>query len=131
MKGILNMNIQNFKDIHKQLNTKFPISDCTIKNPKEKGVYDSNKQYLCMIIDKRFKYEITFKIMKPYLWVGNETGIEEFKNATGYAWIDKDGNYVDNFENPVHSYLYYLIVIGFIEYKDDNDEELWELIKDE
>ena len=123
------MVIQNFKDIYNDLNTNFPVSDCTIKNSKEKSIYDSDKQYLCMIIDKRFNNEVSFKIMKPYIWIGNETDIEEFKNQTGYGWIDRDGNYIDNFENPIHGDIDDWFVIGFKEYKDDNDKELWEKLE--
>jgi len=119
------MVIQNFRNIYKCLNTKFPISDCTIKNLKEKSIYDSNRQYLCMIIDKRFNNEVNLKIMKPYIWIGDETNIEEFKGQTGYGWVDRDGNYVDNFENPIHGDIDDWFVIGFIEYRNNDDEELW------
>ncbi|MDD2495980.1 MAG: hypothetical protein PHE29_12405 [Tissierellia bacterium] len=122
------MTIQNLNDIYKYLNTKFPVNDCIFKDKNEKAIYNSHTQYLCFIIDKRFNNEANIKIMKPYLWIGNESNIEDFKDEIGYGWIDESGNYIDNYENPIHGNCDDWFVIGFIEYKNNNDAELWNLL---
>jgi hypothetical protein len=82
-----------------------------------------------MIIDRRFKDYAEFKIMKPYIFVGDESNdSDEFKDFIGWAWIDRHRNYTDHYENPVHGDCEDCYVIGFIEYENDNDEELWELL---
>jgi len=123
------MLIHNLKDIHSFLSTNFPIEECTIKDSKEDAIYNSNRWYLCMIIDKRFDNFAELKIMKPYIWVGAETDVEEFKDEIGWGWIDKHGNYIDNYKNPVHgSSIEDWYVVGFINYKNNNDCELWDVL---
>lgn len=119
----------NLQTIYKNMKTRFPVKDCTIKNSKEKGIYDSDKKYLCLILDKRFTHEATLKIMKPYLWVGSETSVPEFKNEKGYGWTDKYNNYIDHYQLPIHGDTDDCFVIGFIEYNEENDTELWDLLK--
>ena len=125
------MKTSNFTDIFKAMQTKFPVEECTEKDEKEEAIYNSNNEYLCLILDKRFKNNMELRIMKPYIWVGDDTKQKEFKGLTGYAWIDKDGNYIDNFENPVHGYCWDEFVIGFVPYEDKNNEDLklWDLVK--
>jgi len=123
------MPIQNFKDIYNFLSTDFPTEECTTKDLKEEAIYNSEKWFLCMIIDKRFNNFAEFKIMKPYIWIGSETDVEEFKDEIGWGWLDEDGNYIDNYKNPVHSCdVEDWYVIGFIDYKNNNDIELWSLL---
>jgi len=121
--------INNLKDIYKSINNKFPIHDCTLRDENEKGIYNSNRSYLCMIIDKRFEEEAIFRIMKPYIWTGKESGEKEFKDDFGWGWVDSSGNFIDNFENPIHGQNDDEYVIGFVEYKDNGDKELWQNIR--
>lgn len=107
------------------LNKEFPIEDCTLLNNRDKHIYNSLAQYICLIVDKGFLAERVIKIMSPYIYI--EDGFSTF------AWIDKNGNWIDNFENPVHGYGYSNeFVIGWIPYEEDNDKEYLEnLIKNE
>jgi len=122
------MNINNFNSLLQHMETKFPINECTNKYNQD-AIYEGNNYYLCMIIDKRFKDEITLKILKPYIWVGNESKDirlrKDFKDYVGCAWISKNNKYyVDNFENPVHDEDE--IVIGFVRYKNISDDKIWD-----
>ncbi len=117
--------IKNFKDILRQMNRIFPVNECTIKT-KEQAIYEGNTEYLCMIIDKRFKNNIEFRIMKPYIWVGAESNIKGSENEVLYGWIDKNGNWIDNFEKPIHDWDEY--VVGFIKYENVRDESIWDFI---
>jgi len=128
------MKISNFTDIFKTIQTKFPIEECIEKDKKEEAIYNSKNKYICMIIDKRFKNNIELKIMTPYIWVGNESrysGHEDFKDFVGYGWIDENGHYIDNFENPIHV-VDDEIVIGFVPYEDKNSDDLklWDIVKE-
>jgi len=116
------MNISNFNSLLQHMETKFPLNEC-INKTNEDAIYEGNDFYICMIIDKRFKDEVILKILKPYIWVGNES--KDFNDYVGYAWISKNNKYyVDNFENPVHGEDE--IVIGFVRYKDISDDKFWE-----
>lgn len=59
------INMNSFTDIYNSMETKFPLELCTIKDKREAGIYNSNsdKFYLCLVIDTRFKNEMYLKIM--------------------------------------------------------------------
>lgn len=106
---------------------KFPAEECIIKstNTRDKGVYYSEHIYLCLVIDKRFPDSRAIKLMKPYIWIGDESEEECFKGETGYGWTCPSENNAlyDNFENPVNGYTWDEFVIGWTIYKQENDEE--------
>lgn len=121
------MGISNFKDIYNNLQYKFPEKECTIK-ASEKGIYDGKNYYLCLVINKKFKNEIQLKKLKPYIWIGNKSNNPKaFKNQFGWGWVDDYGNYVDNYKNPIHDEDEF--IIGFIPYVENDDDELWNIIK--
>jgi hypothetical protein len=101
----------------------FPKEECVIKSTKEKGIYESDKTYLCLIIDKRFRDYRQIKLMKPYLWIGDETEDENFKGQIGFGWLclSENNNPYDNWENPIT--IWDEFVIGWLPYEEDNDEE--------
>lgn len=125
--------ISNFIDILKNMQTKFPVEKCTEKDKKEKGIYNSNNKYLCLILDKRFTEDMTLKIMNPYIWIGDESKHKEFKGLTGWGWSNiNKSNHIDNFENPVHGYIWDEFVVGFVPYDNGNEDlKIWDLIKKE
>ena len=124
--------IHNLKDIHGMLQTDFPVEECTIKSDKEDGIYNSNKQYLCMILDNRFQNHAELRIMTPYIWVGNDLvhidEYKQFKDFVGCGWIDDSGYFIDHYNNPIHGEDEYEYVIGFTEYINSSDENLWDII---
>lgn len=125
------MQIKNYLDVLKHMNTKFPIEECTLQDEDDCAVYESNEKYLCLIVDKRFDNELILKVMKPYIWVGKDSSDKQlkkdYKDFIGYGWIDVINSYfVDNFENPIKEYGDY--VIGFVKYEDENDKSIWELV---
>lgn len=121
------MKVSNFKDIYNNLQYEFPSKECTIK-ASEKGIYDGKNYYLCLVIDKRFKNTAQIKKLKPYIWIGNKSNNPEvFKDQFGWGWIDDYGYYIDNYENPIHDEDEF--VIGFAPYEDNDDNELWDIIK--
>ena len=132
MKGINYMEIKNYVDILKHMNTKFPLEECTIKDKNNLDIYESNEQYLCLIADKRFSNELVLKVMKPYIWVGKNSDDEQlrkdYKDFIGYGWMNiyNENDFVDNYENPIKEYDDY--VIGFVKYNNENDESIWELL---
>lgn len=103
MKNIINLFVKSTKD-------KFPVSECTIKT-NEEGILESDKYYLCLLIDRRFKSEFVIKTLRPYIWEGEDD--------KGYAWLDKDGNFYDNFDMPIH--MDNEVVVGFrpMDYNDE------------
>jgi len=112
------------------METKFPITEC-INKTNEDAIYEGDDYYLCMIIDIRFKEEVTLKVLKPYIWVGNESKDsklrKDYRDYIGYAWISRNNKYyVDNFENPVHDEDEK--VIGFVRYKNISDDKIWDQI---
>lgn len=112
----------SFKEFdNKFFEKKFPVEKCTIKskNPKEKGIYESDSKYLCLIFDKRFPDYRQIKTMTPYIWVGAELGEERFKDYIGYGWVDNSGQPYDNYENPITNWDEF--VIGWLPYEEDND----------
>lgn len=117
---MINTNFQAMDSVF--LNKDFPVKDCVIPNDKNEKIHNSSTQYICLIIDKRFPTERSIKIMSPYIYIENE--------EITYAWIDKNGNWVDNFENSVHRNCWDEFVIGWIPYEEDNDKKyLEDLVK--
>lgn len=123
--------MSNLTNIFKNMTTEFPINECIVKDEKEKGIYYGKDEYLCLIIDKRFKKEATLKIMKPYVWIGKESGQKGLEDDTGNAWIDSSGNYIDHYFNPVHGSCDDWFVIGFTKYEGSQDEDLWVMLENE
>lgn len=103
-----------YKQIDSVFNLKkFPVEDCLIQDKKEKQLKNSNIKYLCLVVDKRFPEERNIKILSPYTWEEN--------GELSYAWVDKDGNWIDNFENPVHGYIFDEFAIGWLPYEEDEE----------
>ena len=72
----------------------FPSDECINPCSREKGVFEGNKEYLCLILDNRFDDRAQLKIMKPYVYNGFE--------GYGQAWVDSSGNYTSNLDQPIH-----------------------------
>ena len=84
---------------------KFPITECTEYNEKEK-IYTSQNLYTCLVIDNRFNDEYQVLDMSPYI-------VREDKNIY-LAWMNNERDFIDNFENSVHGDCWDEYVIGFV-----------------
>lgn len=73
----------------------FPSEGCTKPSPAEKGVFDSEEVYLCVVRDMRFPHRFEMRILSPYTAVSLEG------DGLVYAWTD-GFSYVDHVERPVH-----------------------------
>lgn len=109
-----------FKEIYENFTPSskenFPAIDCTVKNNRNKKVFDSCTPYLCLIIDNRFKDYWEIAVLYPYIY-------KESKELTTFGWVDKDGNVKGNIENSVQ--LFDDFVVGFQKYDDSGYEQLW------
>jgi len=78
------------------VSSEFPESECTNPSEKEEGVFDGEREYLCIIADQRFPRTFRMEVMKPYV----------YKNADGtfFGWTGVDFDSIISFwKNPVHS----------------------------
>lgn len=102
-----------FIDIYNQFtkSTKdnFPIDSCIKQDKNCTKVFDSEKEYLCLIIDRRFNNYWEIAILYPYIF--------KEENKITFGWVDKDGNVKGNIENSTQ--LYDDFVVAFREYEDD------------
>lgn len=107
MKNIFNLFTPSTKE-------NFPLNECT-NQTNEKGVYESNTWYICLLFNKRFPEDgFLIKRLRPYIWTD---GKEKF-----YAWIAANkGEFYDNYENPVHDDD--TVIIGYI--CDSNQNNDW------
>lgn len=96
----------------------FPESDCTIQDDREPDVYNSDKKYLCLIVDSRFQHDYRVTLMTPYIC--------KYDGKNEYGWIDCLFRQPHtNVENSVR--LENEIVVGFQEFAESNEsDELWE-----
>lgn len=103
-----------FIDIYNQFikSTKenFPVGSCTKKDKNCLKVFDSEKPYLCLIIDRRFNNYWEIAILYPYIF-------KESEDQITFGWVDKDGNVKGNIENTTQ--LYDDFVVAFREYEED------------
>lgn len=114
MKEFINSFIKSTKEV-------FPVLECVNKT-EEEGVYESQNYYLCLLIDRRFKGEFYVKILRPYIW--------KSENECSYAWLDRSGNFYDNYDNPIH--MDDEVVVGFksINYDEDMEKSINEYWQD-
>ena len=115
--------VNQFTDAKKD---NFPVNKCIVATGED-GVYECSDYYLCLLIDTRFKGEFEVKILRPYIWRNEDN------SKNGFAWIDDDGNFYDNYDNPIH--MDYLVVVGFnaLSYNDEEKEiisDYWAKIKE-
>lgn len=96
----------------------FPELECTIQNEREPEVYDSDKKYLCLIIDARFKHDYRVTLMNPYIC--------KYDGKIEYGWVDCSFKQPHtNIENSVR--LENEVVVGFREFVESKkDDKLWE-----
>jgi len=101
----------------------FPYVECVERDEREPDIYYGSKQYMCICIDKRFVNTRTIRLMRPY--IQRENG-----NIIGYAWIDDDGNWIDNLWNPLHGVGYSdEFVTGWTDYCDDDEKYIEQYTK--
>lgn len=111
-----------FNDIYiqftKSTKENFPVNVCTKQDKNCLKVFDSEKPYLCLIIDRRFNDYWEIAILYPYIF-------KESDNQITFGWVDKDGNVKGNIENSTK--LYDDFVVAFREYeKDESYIQLWD-----
>jgi hypothetical protein len=83
---------------------KFPRHMCTEKCEREDDVINSDDDcyYLCIVIDDRFSSHGRLAIMKPYVAITPQEMVDTGDPTELYGWVDKDGNFIDNYANPIH-----------------------------
>lgn len=81
-----------FDDFEK---TDFPVKSCTKKNPREKGLMDSDDLFLCVVVDRRWPDECKLMHLRPY------TAKDGKKLLYGWAETNTDG-YIDHYVNSIH-----------------------------
>lgn len=111
---------ENFDNFIYSSEDNFPKDECTIRNVRESGVFESRNVYLVLWIDIRFPNDKNITYAKPYIW-RNEHG------EVYYGWSALSSNMVfGNVENSCQ--LYDEFVVGFIHVDGDfikRDEELF------
>lgn len=85
----------------------FPVSLCTIQNPRESTVFDSEALYLCLLVDPKHPDSARLERLHPYIC---KEGRKLF-----YGWTDGH-NVSDHFERSVH--------------EDDMRVVAWRLLKE-
>lgn len=73
----------------------FPVELCTFQNLREPEVFDSQTEFLCVVVDCRWPDRATILPLKPYVAKDPETG------TLLYGWTDGDA-FFDHFERAVH-----------------------------
>ena len=106
---VMNNEVYQIEPFMRMFSKEFPVSECTIKSAKESAIYDGEHPYLCLIADKSNKYEMVLRILKPYIWIGDEVegyeeDLEEFKGQIGYGWSNGCNTHYDNFEKPIKEF---------------------------
>lgn len=93
--------------------SEFPKELCTTPS-SESGVMDSNVEYLCFVLDKRFENEVRVVKAYPYTWK-NVTGDPiEVDDDEYFGWNTGSGSpYVDNAVRPIHGEIEDEFVILF------------------
>ena len=91
----------------------FPVEDCTQKCPREAGIYNGTRPYLCVIADG--SNSMTLQVMYPYICKFSDLdeklreqlledvpGMDKVNKGLTFAWNTKSGDYVDHVHFPVH-----------------------------
>lgn len=75
----------------------FPESLCTIKNEREEGVFESEKEFICIVEDLRFNDQVRLMILCPYIY--------KSKKNVYHGWYSKNwnGTFFSSIYNPIHS----------------------------
>lgn len=71
----------------------FPKGSCTIQNPREKDVLDSEALYLCLLVNPQHPNSARVERLHPYTCKDG--------NKVLYGWTDGN-NVSDHFERSVH-----------------------------
>jgi hypothetical protein len=77
----------------------FPEALCTHQNSREPEVFDADQDFVCVLADSRFPSELRLKVLRPYVWRGNDFETGEF--LTRWGWTDGD-NVFDHWENNIN-----------------------------
>lgn len=75
----------------------FPEHLCTLQNPRETGVRDSDRAFLCILHDPRGSGECRLKVLMPY----TAEPLDEDESDLLYGWTDGPNVY-DHKEREVH-----------------------------
>lgn len=121
--GVRNM-FENFDNFIYSSKYNFPKDECIIQNAREPDVFESEKVYLVLWIDIRFKNDKNITYAKPYIW-RDENG----KFAFGWTALSSSMVF-GNVENSCQFYDEF--VIGFIPVDNDfleRDEKLFNKYK--
>ncbi len=77
--------------------SRFPEELCTVKNKKEKGVFESKEEFICIVDDERFDDQIRVMILCPYIY--------KEKHKVYYGWYSNawDSTFFSSKNNPIHT----------------------------
>jgi len=82
---------------------KFPVHLCTIQNPREDDVMDSDVRFMVVIAytdeNKENPAEyLRVEVCTPY----TAKELDKRKKKPLYGWSERYGDYYDHFERPIH-----------------------------
>lgn len=104
--------IELYKLFKQSTKENFPESECTMQDERDSEVYNSDKKYLCLIIDDRFKHDYRITLMTPYIC--------KHDGKVEYGWVDCLFQQPHtNIENSVR--LEHEIVVGFQEFLESDE----------